>query len=195
MYKKLVNIEKKSAETSAIRANKKLEEVKKELRGFTSLHGFSTVLNTSNPFIKVLWVFFVLVLLSGCVQNVLENLDDYYQYTVITKIEYVNENPMTLPAFTLCLASMRSDSFSTNATLEESFVNCTIGGVECEIKDFYSFETGTSYINDIIHCHVLNGGRNSSGHPNKIKSTKTTGTDSGFYLQFYLPEDHFFLFH
>jgi hypothetical protein len=66
LYKKLINIEKKSAETSAIRANKKLEEVKKELRSFTSLNGFSTVLNTSNPLLKVLWMFFFLVLFSGC---------------------------------------------------------------------------------------------------------------------------------
>ena len=100
---------------------------------------------------------------------------------------------MTLTAITLCLASLGSYSFSTNVTLEESFVICTIEGVECEIKDFYSFKTETSYIND-IHCHVLNGGRNSSGHPNKIKSTRTKGPTSGFYFQFYLPKDHYFFY-
>ena len=98
-------------------ATNKLDEAKKELIGFTSLHGFSTVLNTSNPFVKGLWVCFFLVLFSGCIQNVYENMSDYYQYTVITKIEYVNEYPMTLPAITLCLASLGSYSFSTNVTL------------------------------------------------------------------------------
>jgi hypothetical protein len=168
----------------------KLDEAKKELKGFISLNGFSTVFNTSNPFVKTLWVFFFLVLFSGCIQNVYENMSDYYEYTVITKIEYVNENPMKLPAITLCLASLGSNSISTNVTLEKSFVNCTIGGVECDIKDFYSFATRTSYMNDIIQCHVLNGGRNSSGHPNKIISTRNTGFSSGFYLQFYLPKNH-----
>ncbi len=50
----------------------KPDEVKKELSGFTSFHGFSTVLKTSNPFVKVLWVFFFLVLFSGCLQNTID---------------------------------------------------------------------------------------------------------------------------
>jgi len=63
-------------------------------------------------------------LLVSLLHNVLENMSDYFEYTVITKIEYVNEFPMTLPAITLCLASFVSYYFSTNATLEESFLNC-----------------------------------------------------------------------
>ena len=96
----------------------KLVQIKDELKGFTSLHWFSRVLNTSNPFVKGLWMIFFLVLFSFLIQNSLENLNDYYQYTVITKIEYINENPMTLPAFTLCLVSLKANL--VNATLGES---------------------------------------------------------------------------
>jgi len=174
-------------------AKSKLDDVKKELRCVTSLHGYSTVFNTSSPFIKVLWVFFFLVLFSGCIQNALENLDDYYQYTVITKIEYVNENPMTLPAVTLCLASIFS--YSTNATLDKALFHCEISGLECEYKDFYSFETRTSYSKDIVTCYVLNGGRNSSKNFSKIKSTKTTGPYSGLLLRLYLQKDHFLFYY
>ena len=95
------------------------DQVKREFRSFASLHGFSTVLNTSNPFVKVLWLFFFLILFSFLIQNSLENLNDYYQYTVITKIENVDGNPMKLPALTLCLASLYP-SFSTNTTLDKS---------------------------------------------------------------------------
>jgi hypothetical protein len=99
---------------------------------------------------------------------------------------------MKMPAITLCLD--RLDYFlAVNATLKTSLVNCSIGGVECDHDDFYSFESRTSYNNKVVICHVLNGGRNSSGHPNKIKSTKTTGPSSRFALQFYLPKEHFFL--
>jgi len=168
----------------------KLDEVKKELRGLTSLHGFSNVLNTSNPFVKVLWICFILVLFSGCIQNVLENMSDYYQYTVITKIEYVNEYPMTLPAVTFCLASYPFSS--SNESLNESLLNCSIGETKCDINDFYLFETRTGYSNDILICYVLNGGKISTGHLNKIKSTRTTGPRSGINIQFYLPEKHFF---
>jgi len=118
-------------------------------------------------------------------QNCLENLEDYYQYTVITKIEYVNENPMTLPAFTVCLAS--SDANFKNFTLDKSLYNCSISRTECDTKEIFSFKTQSGYKQEIITCYVLNGGRNSNGHPGEIKSTNTTGFFSGFYLDLYLP--------
>jgi len=173
-------------------AKNKLDEVKNELRSFTSLHGFSTVLKTSNPFVKGLWVFFFLILFSSLLQNSLENINDYYQYTVITKIENVNEYPMKLPAVTLCLASLQTGT--TNATLEGSLFVCRIGGFDCDIRHFYSFETKTGFFNVNITCYVLNGGKNSLGNFSEIKSTKNTGQNSGFALGFYLPEDHFIFY-
>jgi len=174
-------------------AKNKLAHVKNELRGFTSLHGFSSVLNTSNPFVKGLWVFFILILISSLIQNSLENLNDYYQYTVITKIENVNENPMNLPAVTLCLAPLQTGT--TNATLEGSLFICKIGEVNCDIRHFYSFEIKTGYTNSILPCYVLNGGKNSLGNFREIKTTKNTGQNSGFALEFFLPEDHLFLYY
>ena len=69
---------------------------------------------------------------------------------------------MTLPAVTLCLDTFLP--YRTNGTLNKFLVNCSIGGTNCDYYDFHSFETRTSYDNDIIVCHVLNGGKNSSGH-------------------------------
>jgi len=187
MIKILSKLKKGLSERSSLTKNKP-DVVKKELRGFCSLHGFSTVLNTSNPFIKIVWLFFFLILFSFLIQNALENINEYYQYTAITKIEYVNENPMTLPAVTLCLASLQY--FSTNATLDKSLYQCEINGIKCDYKEFYSFQTGTSYLNSsyTITCYVLNGGRNSSGHLSEIKSTRTTGLNSGLELQLLLPK-------
>ncbi len=95
---------------------------------------------------------------------------------------------MTLPAVTLCLASLQY--FSTNATLDKSLYQCEINGIKCDYKEFYSFQTGTSYLNSsyTITCYVLNGGRNSSGHLSEIKSTRTTGLNSGLELQLLLPK-------
>jgi len=122
-------------------------------------------------------------------------MSDYFEYTAITKIEYVNEFPMTLPAITLCLASFVSYSFSTNASFGDSLLNCTVSGTVCDIKDFYSFEIRTSYNNEILLCYVLNGGRNSFGDLKKIKSTKSTRPSSGFVLQFFLPRNHYFFYY
>ncbi len=182
----------KKGEKSAPATNK-LDEVKKELRSFTSLHGFSSILKTSNPFIKGLWVFFFLVLVAFLIQNALENLNDYYQYTVITKIEYVNESPMTLPAVTLCLASL--ETVYTNATLDKALFHCEIDRVKCDHNDFYSFEARASYSDSIINCYVLNGGRNSSGNLNKLKNTIKTGRFSGFLLRLLLPKDHIIFYY
>ena len=126
-------------------------------------------------------------------QNSRENINDYFQYTVITKIEYVNENPMALPAFTLCLVSSKADS--NNLTLDKSLYNCSISGTVCDTKDFYSFELFVSYNNALITCYVLNGGRNSTGHSSDIIATKNTGPFTGFSLAFFLRKDHFFYYY
>jgi len=70
---------------------------------------------------------------------------------------------MELPAVTVCLSSL-------------PFI--------------FSFEARRSYDNSKITCHVLNGGRNSSGHSKEIHRTKTTGPLSGFRLQFFLPSNY-----
>jgi len=41
----------------------------------------------------------------------------------------------------------------------------------------------------------LNGGRNATGHPNEIKSTRTTDPYSGFLFSFYLPNDHYLFYY
>jgi len=128
---------------------------------------------------------FFLVFFSGLIKNSLENINDYYQYTVITKIESVNEISMTLPAVTLCLFSLKNKF--TNATLDKTLYNCSISGTVCESKDFYSFETRSSE-DDIMTCFVLNGGRNSTDHSIEIKSI--TYPNYRFFLGFYLPNDH-----
>ncbi len=120
-------------------------------------------------------------------------MTDFYQYTVITKIESVNENPMTLPAVTLCLATY--PSYTTNATLSEALFECKIGETTCDFKDFYSFRIRSSFSNNITTCYVLNRGRNSSGHSIEIKSIRTTGPNSGFLLRFYLPTEHFLFYY
>jgi len=173
-----------------------LDQVKKELRGFTSLHGFSTVLNTSNLFVKGLWVFFFLLLICFLLKNVFENITDYYQYTAITKTENINVNhEMKLPAVTLCLATFYP-SFSTNATLADSLLNCTIGETDCGFNDFFSLKIRSSIKNeDKLTCFVLNGGRNSSGHSSEVINTINTGPSSGFLLNFFLPKEHFLYYY
>ena len=158
----------------------KLDQVKKELRSLTSLHGFSNILNTSNPFVKGLWLCFVLVLFSFPLQNVQENMSEYYQYTVITKIESLNESPMTLPAITLCLTSLNGSFSTTDATLDTYLYNCLISRTECGNKDFYSFRTRLrmNITNKDATCYVLNGGRNSTGH-----SKETLDLFFGFIYQ------------
>jgi hypothetical protein len=100
---------------------------------------------------------------------------------------------MTLPAVALCLASFQS--LSTNTTLDKSLYKCEISGAECDYKDFYSFETIARHRNFITNCYVLNGGRNSTGHLSQIKSTRTTGRFSGFFLRLYLPKYHYLFYY
>ncbi len=98
---------------------------------------------------------------------------------------------MKLPAFNLCLASLKT--FTTNATLDRSLLICKIGGADCDIKHFYSYEIRTG--STIFTCYVLNGGKNFSGHLSEIKSVKNIGPSSGFEINFFLPKDHYFFYY
>jgi len=102
---------------------------------------------------------------------------------------------MKLPALTLCLSGSYP-SFSTNATLADSLLNCTIDGTQCGYKDFYSFDIRSIIkVQDVLTCYVLNGGRNSSGHSSEVINTINTGPSSGFLLNFFLPKGHFFYYY
>ncbi len=102
---------------------------------------------------------------------------------------------MSLPAVTLCLASFQS--ISANITLDKSLYKCEISGAECDYKDFYSFQTRTSYLNSssTITCYVLNGGRSSSEKVSEIKSTRTTESFAGFLIRFILPKYHYLFYY
>ncbi len=43
-----------------------------------------------------MWIFFILF--GGYVQNIIENLMKFFEHTVITTIESINQDPMILPA-------------------------------------------------------------------------------------------------
>jgi len=93
-----------------------------------------------------------------------------------------------LPAITVCLFSLSSNT--VNSTLDKYLYNCSVNGIVCDTKDFYSFRTRTIFNNFTLNCYVLNGGKNSSYHSSEIKSTRSIGPLSGFFFQFYLPKDH-----
>jgi len=172
-------------------------KVEKEVKGFTNIRGYSGVLGTSNPLLKLLWILFFLLLFSAFIQNVYENIYDFFQYTVVTEIKTVNEYPMTFPAITLCLVSL--PTFSTDLDPVKSLLYYKFNGIPSKFEDIESFEIRTQfnmlYNSENMTCFVFNGGRNSSGHSIDIKTTKQTGLISGFSFMFYLPKDHFLIYY
>jgi len=158
---------------------------------------YSAVLGTSNPLLKLLWILFFLLLFSAFIQNVYENIYDFFQYTVVTEIKTVNEFPMAFPAITLCLVSL--PSFSSDLDPVKSLFYYKFNGVISHFEDVESFEKETQfniiYKSKSMTCFVFNGGRNSSGHSIEIKTTKQTGLISGFSFVFYLPKDHFLIYY
>ncbi len=145
-------------------------------------------MGTSNPFVKFLWVLFVLVLFGALLQNIIENLSEFTQFTVITLIESASDYPMTLPAITFCFVSY--PDYKNNLTLKESLFDCTISLQKCDYTDFFRFEIPVFYYNNAkINCYVLNEGRNSLGQSQEIKQTKLAGIEMLFSFKFYLEKN------
>jgi len=145
-----------------------------------------------------MWVFFILVLSGFFIFNTYETIIDYYKHTVITTITSINENPMQLPAVTLCLISM--PFFSSNLTLDKFLFECSIADTVCDYKDFRSFEIRTSFaVNNynplLMTCFSLNNGRNFSGHANDIKSVTHSEISSAFNFSFYLEKQDILIYY
>ncbi len=140
-----------------------------------------------------MWIFFFLILFGALLQNIIENLTDFFEYTVITSIESVNQFPMTLPAITFCIAPQ--SVMITNFTIDENTFSCNISDSNvCDYRELYSYELYVSTANKILGCFVLNGGRNSSGHQQKIRSTRYIGSYA-VSLNFYFAEKYLLYYH
>lgn len=89
-----------------------IKEKTVETLGNSSIHAIPNIIRTNSLIIKAMWtVFFILSTGLSC-YSVVQNILDYLNYDVITKIRNFNDFPCEFPKITICNANMLTTNFS-----------------------------------------------------------------------------------
>ena len=80
----------------------------------------------NNFFLKLIWIFLILLTFALGFWNIALAVTDYYQYDKITNIERVTPNNVTFPAITICSYQMyRRDLYDNGSFINSSFTYVT----------------------------------------------------------------------
>ena len=85
--------------------NSKKESLKKFAYEFfvsTTCHGLPNIMRTENILLKIFWLLCLLASSVLCSIVVIQSVNEYLEFDVVTKIRVKNEKSTTFPAITLC---------------------------------------------------------------------------------------------
>ena len=124
---------------------KSFKDLKREIRGFFSIKGYSTVFGTSSLIKKVFGLLCFVVLFSVCVCYADQNLRGFNENSVFTQIKIKENGTMAFPAVTVCLQERRlvnttivTFALNLSSILSECFFENTNN--ICTANDFEYFQ-------------------------------------------------------
>ena len=113
----------------------KLKNIKtqcKEIILSSTIHGLPNALRSKNLFLKIVWFGLFLVSASVGIYSVIDSLNDYLNYEVVTKIDIIEELPIQFPAITF----YNPKDAKNNISLNNSIIVCFFNGDLCSDNDF-----------------------------------------------------------
>lgn len=104
----------------------------KDLIRNSSFHGLSNAFRTENKFLKYMWL--ILFLISSCAVFIIiiDNINKYFDYEVVTKIDKVEESKADFPALTFYNINDPAGNFS----LQDIMIDCFFNNLVCNESDF-----------------------------------------------------------
>ncbi len=186
---------------------KTIIQIRKEIKAFFSLNGYSVILATNSVFKKTIWLIFMIMLVHLCAFYIDTSFKEYKNYDVVIQIKNRENETLTFPAITLCLVNFNysidlnrtpilTEHFATNF-LEDIFLSCHFEDRECSVTDFeffmlyYQHETIESYLN----CYKFNGGKNSTNLKTDILQSTKFGAFSGLIMELSMLRRNFIFYY
>lgn len=68
----------------------------------SSLHGFPKIFKTDISILKIIWIIFIGLSISGCCFFIFNTVNNFLKFEVTTVIRRKPQNPIKLPAFSIC---------------------------------------------------------------------------------------------
>jgi len=164
----------KKTVTSADRI-KSVKDLKKELKAFFSLNGYSTVLDTQSLIKKVFWFSCMITLVVLCSIIVERNYRSFQSNEVVTQIKNIYSNDITFPAVTFYIEGFR-----------DKFVGCFFESTQhpCKIDEFEIVQIDFPLNNrSSLVGYKFNGGKNSSNYKTNVLESSKIGIMSGLSIE------------
>lgn len=154
--------------------SKKIEKIKQLLTNRSILNVFCA----RNLAIQIVWSLFFIVSVSICTILISEQVFDYLNYDVITRIDYIIKQAPRLPTLSFC-----TDFPGFSSNLDKLVIYCTVNNnSSCSLKPFSYFEQ----YNDAQYgvCYRFNSGRSMLNITTDIIRQTKIGIDFGINLGF-----------
>ena len=149
-------------------------------------------METNNLIHKISWTLITFVLLVFCFIFIIQNVENYYEWTVITDIRSVKVDSLTFPAFTFCMTKNWADgTFETYELTDDMIVGCTYNNNNCNKDDLEKTTLWHSYTihREKVNCYTFNSGRDYLGNQRKLYEMNKIGLV--FEIRMNLTEDNY----
>ena len=145
-----------------------------EFKNLFSLDGYSSIVRSSNPFVKLVWLVMSIVLVTFGLVSVTGNINEFWKRDVVTNIQTVDDEfPVIFPAISLCpFPPTKLKDFLLHSTFDNKAIS-----IDSKEYTIYTYKGNqTCYIINSIRSQILN----------KSESLTTNKEDSQNGLRFLL---------
>jgi hypothetical protein len=129
---RLNNTKKLEKNKSIISLNDKIKQKSKELILTSTSHGLPHAFRTNRLLLKIMWITLFLTSTLFGFYTVIQTINTYLSYEIVTKIDVITEIPTDFPAITLINLRNRKNNMSLN----EIMILCNFNLEECNENDF-----------------------------------------------------------
>ena len=112
--------------------NVKIKEKSKQLILHSTSHGLPHAFRTNRLFFKIMWISLFVISTFFGFYTVMQTIDTYLGYEIVTKIDVITEIPTDFPAITLINLRNRK----SNKSLNEIMIYCTFNLEDCNENHF-----------------------------------------------------------
>jgi hypothetical protein len=95
---------------------KKIETIKKiscSVLENSTIHGLSNIIRNDSFLIRLMWILCFVLFSSSCAYMMLNTIQEYIRYEVVSRVDVKYENEIVFPMVTICRANPFATDFST----------------------------------------------------------------------------------
>ena len=151
----------------------------KELLESSSLPGVPILTRSRQVLTRIVWLIFILIFVCLSIKYVIESVQSYYEYELVTNINVYREKESQFPAVSFCMNLIEKGI--DIASLNEVIVYCKFDGNQCNATDFEITRDPSGRM-----CYRFNSGKNAFNQSTLIKNSTRNNTSGGFTVVFNL---------